>query len=125
MREYEFTLIVRGDLSDQDAAKACAKYEEILLRDGGTIINKADWGVKRLSFPIKKCFRGRYYLYDLLSLPEHVAEAERLLRIDDSVLRYMMLHIGENVDVEKRKLAIAKFAEMQRQQSQASAGRDF
>ena len=59
-------------------------------------------------FPIKKNFRGKYVFYDFTGQSKNVKEAERLMGIDDKVLRFLTVRIGENVDVDKRKAAIAK-----------------
>lgn len=108
LREYEFTVIANSQISDEDSKKLFEKYESILLSDGGEIIKKNEWGTKKLAFPIKSQFRGKYVNYDLTARPEQVAEAERLMRIDDNILRYLSIRIGENVDVETRKRQIAK-----------------
>jgi hypothetical protein len=50
----------------------------------------------------------------------NLKEAERLLRIDENILRYLDVLIGKNVDVEKRKLEIAK-AEASAAASQSAA----
>lgn len=108
IREYEISLITRGDLSDADHQKTAEKYEEILTRDGGTIINRDDWGVKKLCYPINRQYRGRYFMYDIAASAVNIAEAERLMRIDESVLRYMTVRISDTVDLEKRKTYFLK-----------------
>ena len=120
LREYEFTFITNSQLSDEDTKKLLEKYETILAADGGQVIKKDDWGTKKLAFPIKKHFRGRYVHYDLTCKPKHLAEAERLMRIDDNVLRYLSVRSAENVDGDVRKAQIAKLeAEAARQRENA------
>ena len=118
LREYEFTVITRGDLSETDNAKVLTDYEQYMTKDGGEIIKKDEWGTKRLSYPIKKFFRGYYTIYDYVGQSEHLAEMERRMRIDDNVLRYMAVRLGENVDVEERRAELAKkeAAEAERKQ---------
>ena len=108
LREYEFTVIGSAQVSEEETKRFLERYEGILLADGGEVIKKSEWGTKKLAFPIKKQFRGRYVHYDLTARPENLAETERLMRIDDNVLRYLSVRIGENVDPEARKLEIAK-----------------
>ncbi len=112
MREYEFTYISKADIPEGDKAKHFAKYEELLLKDGGQVIKKDDWGVKKLAYPINKQYRGHYVLYDLIARTDHIVEVERLMRIDENVLRYMSIKIGEQVDPEKRKVELADRAEL-------------
>ncbi len=110
LREYEFTLVAKADLPDADKQKVFAGYEEILKRGGGELIKRDDWGPKRLAYPIRKHFRGHYVLYDAASTPENIAECERLLRIDDNVLRFMVVKIDNEVDIPARKIELAKAA---------------
>ena len=111
MREYEFTFITKPDLPEVERNKHFGKYEDLLVKGGGEILKKDDWGVKKLSFPIKKHFRGHYVLYDYVGLPENLTEAERLMRIDDNVLRYMSVKIGDKCNVEARKAELLKLSQ--------------
>ena len=110
LREYEFTLVAKADLPEADKQKLFACYEDILKRGGGELIKKDDWGPKRLAYPIRKNFRGHYVLYDAASSPDNIAECERLLRIDDNVLRFMVVKINNEVDVAVRRVELAKAA---------------
>ncbi|MCB9228774.1 MAG: 30S ribosomal protein S6 [Deltaproteobacteria bacterium] len=108
LREYEVTLITNAQLSEDDSKNLYNKYESILCAEGGQVIRKNEWGVRKLAFPMKQHFRGQYTHYDLTAKPEQLAEAERLMRIDDNILRYLSIRIGEDVDVEQRKTELAK-----------------
>lgn len=108
LREYEFTLVTKADLAEADKSKVISGYEEILAREGGQIVRKQDWGSKKLAYPIKKNFRGYYTHYDLTAVPDSIAECERLIRIDENVLRHLVIKIGEDVDIEERRAELAK-----------------
>lgn len=112
LREYDFTVITRGDLPEGESAKVLSTYEGLMTRDGGEILKRDDWGSKKLAYPVKKQFRGYYVNYDFVGSPASVAEMERLMRIDDNVLRYLVVRLDENtdghVDVEARKAELAK-----------------
>lgn len=108
LREYEFTFVAKGDLPEAERVKVISGYEEILLRNGGEVLKRDDWGTKKLAYPINKQFKGHYVAYDIASLPENIAECERLLKIDENVLRYLVVKINDTVDIEKRKEELAK-----------------
>ena len=108
LREYEFTVITNPQLSEIDTKKVLDKYESTFLTDGGEVLKKTNWGIKKLAFPIKGHFRGNYFHYDYVGKKEQLVETERLMRIDDNVLRYLSIRLGEDVDVKERKVAIAK-----------------
>jgi small subunit ribosomal protein S6 len=108
LREYEVTSILSAQITDSESKKLQEKYEDVLLANGGEIIKKNDWGVKKLAFPMKGQYRGHYVHYDLTSSPANLAEAERLMRIDDNVLRYLSVKVSDTVNVEERKAELAK-----------------
>jgi small subunit ribosomal protein S6 len=123
LREYEFTLILKPDLMEDNIKSLQNKYESLFVKDGGQIIKKENWGVRKLAFPVKKAYRGFYAIYDFVGKPEHLAEAERLMRFDESVLRYMSVRLGEDVDVEVRRVEIQKADEKAREAERAEAAR--
>ncbi len=108
LREYELTVVINSQVPEEEIKKLHKKYESILLQDGGEVIKKSHWGNKKLAFPVKKHFRGNFVHYDLTTLPSWLAEAERLMRIDENILRYLSIRIGENVDPTERKAQLAK-----------------
>ncbi len=108
LREYEFSLITRGDLSDADHAGVLEKYEKLLLGEKGQIIDKDEWGSKKLQFTMNGQYRGRYTFLTITSTPADIAETERLMKIDDSVLRHMNIKLSDAVDIEARKKDIER-----------------
>jgi small subunit ribosomal protein S6 len=111
LREYDFTIITNGNMSEGDNAKVLAGYESLMTKDGGEILKRDDWGSKKLTYPIKKVFRGFYTNYDFVGTPENVAEMERLMRIDDNVLRHLIVRTDEDegqIDISARKVELAK-----------------
>ena len=106
LREYEFTVITKGDLNEDENNRVLSRYEEIAKREGGEILGRDLWSGFKLSYPVKKAYRGHYVFYDLATTKESVAEIERLIRFDEGVLRYMFIKKDDKVDIEKRKAEI-------------------
>jgi small subunit ribosomal protein S6 len=82
-----------------------------MTKDGGQILKKDVWGNKKLVYPINKSFRGNYVNYDFVGTPANLAEMERLMRIDDNVLRHLVVKLESGdggIDVEARKAELAK-----------------
>ncbi len=108
LREYEFTIIASQQIPEEERKALFKKYESLILKDGGELLKKSDWGVKKLAYPIKKQFRGHYVNYDFVGRPENLQEAERLMRFDDHVLRYLSVNLNDSIDIATRKIEIAK-----------------
>jgi small subunit ribosomal protein S6 len=124
LREYELTIIARADLPESESTKLLGKYENLMTADGGEILQKNAWGTKKLAFPMKKAFRGNYVNYDFIGTSANLVEMERLMRIDESVLRYMSVYVGQNVDVATRKEQLAKAATAAREAANEFRERD-
>ncbi|MDE3269199.1 MAG: 30S ribosomal protein S6 [Pseudomonadota bacterium] len=92
LRTYEFTVIFRSDLGDDNLHAALRDYEGIVAnKDGGTILKKDEWGTKRFSYPIKKHFRGYYVCYVISTTPKVIKDIEQHIRYDNKVLRYIIV----------------------------------
>jgi small subunit ribosomal protein S6 len=111
MREYEAMIIAKADLPEAELTKMVARWENIIGTSGGQIVRKDVWGVRRLAYPIRKQNRGYYFVYDMATTAENVAELDRILKLDENVLRTMIIKLAEAVDVEARRIELQKQAE--------------
>jgi small subunit ribosomal protein S6 len=111
MREYETMIIAKPDLPESEMSKMVAKIEGIMTSSGGQIIKKDAWGVRRLAYPIGKTTRGIYFVYDIAATQADVTELERVLKLDEAVIRSLSIKISDNVNVETRKVELQKLAE--------------
>ncbi len=123
MREYEAMIITRPDLAEADLVKMYQKWEGILALDGGEVIKKDVWGVRKLAYPIEKTSRGHYTVYDMATTQASVQELDRVLRLDENVLRSGIFKLSDDVNVEDRKVELQKLAEENAQRA-AEALRD-
>jgi small subunit ribosomal protein S6 len=117
-REYEMIYIVRPDLEDGDISTIQERTEKAIATEKGTLLKIDDWGKKKLAYEIQKFSKGHFVLVNYLADPEVVAAVERTLRLDDSILRFLTVKLGERVDVDERvaveevrQLAAAEVAE--------------
>ena len=88
MRKYELTVVVDGRLADKDREKTVQAVKS-LMKDVKTI--KEDvWGLKPLSYPIKKAASGYYVMWELEGETVPVDLERRLLQ-NESVLRHLLV----------------------------------
>jgi small subunit ribosomal protein S6 len=111
MREYEAMIIAKPDLPEAELSKMIAKVEGIMTASGGQIIKKDSWGVRKLAYPIGKSTRGLYFVYDIAATQTDVTELDRVMKLDEGVLRSLSLKLADSVDVETRKVELQKLAE--------------
>ena len=87
MRHYELMVILDPELDDRTVAPSLDKFLTVITKDKGTVDNVDSWGRRRLAFEIKKKAEGIYAVVDLQATPEAVAELDRQLRLNESILR--------------------------------------
>jgi small subunit ribosomal protein S6 len=100
--EYEIVIIVRPDLDDPSAIAALDKVCETVTELGGHILDKEDWGSRKLAYLIQKHARGHYFMAVVLVPPSKLFEIERRMRLDDRLMRFLTVCTGEAVEAETR-----------------------
>ena len=90
MRKYEVMYILRPDL-DQEAVQAAIERFQGVINNGGEITNQEVMGKRRLAYEIQKYRDGIYVVVNFNATAETVAELERVLRISDEVIRFLIV----------------------------------
>ncbi len=121
MREYEAMIIAKADLPEAELSKMVSKWETIIGTDGGQVVKKETWGVRRLAYPINKQNRGNYFVYDVATNQVNIHELERILKLEENVLRSMVIKLADHVNVEDRRLELQKQAEAAAQRAAEAA----
>ena len=125
--EYETIIIVRPDIEDSAVFTIAEKLEEIVKGDSGHILDREDWGKRKLAYPIAKQQRGHYLRMNFLCQAGLIGEIERRIRNEDNVVRFMTVRLRDAVDVQTRIEEAAvhrarREEEMKRRAAEAALG---
>ena len=90
-RAYEALVILKAAGTEQDVARAAGQLEEQIKKLGGTMDRAEPWGRRRLAFRISRQQEGYYQLLRFQAPPAKVAEIERLFRLNEAIVRFMIL----------------------------------
>ncbi|MCP4039999.1 MAG: 30S ribosomal protein S6 [bacterium] len=121
MREYETTIIVQPEISDEGSAAIFERLDSVLADNDSIRLMNESLGKRKLAYEIKKFHKGHYYVYSFLSDGQVVPELERTMRLSESVLRFMTIQANPSVsDVDARK---AEAAELEAEQERKAAER--
>jgi len=90
MNEYETVFIINNELTDSDKRKVISKIEE-LITNNGKIIKVDNLGTKKLAYEVKKQNVGYYCLIEFTAKPNLICELERLFRITEDVLKFIVV----------------------------------
>lgn len=129
--EYETIIIVRPDIEDTAVFSIAEKIEGIVQSNDGHLLDREDWGKRKLSYPIAKDNakhqRGHYLRLNFLCGAHLVTEIERRIRNEDNVIRFMTVRLADAVDVPTRieQAAVQRARreeEMKRRAAEAALG---
>lgn len=91
MRQYEVMYVLRPDLEEEKVKANVARYSDVVTNYGGEITKLQEMGKRRLAYEIQKFREGYYVLMNFKANPDAVAEAERLMKINDDVIRFLFI----------------------------------
>ena len=107
MALYEHIFLARQDISAQQVDALVEQYKGVIESFGGKVGRVENWGLKSLTYRIKKNRKAHYALMDIDAPAAAVHEMERQMRINEDVLRYMTIAVeaheeGPSAMMQKR-----------------------
>jgi len=96
-RRYETVYIFDSALEEPAINEKLERFHGLLTREGkGTVADTNHWGKRTLAYPIKKKDTGYYVVAQFETVGDLLPEYERAVKLDESVLRYLIvLNEGE------------------------------
>ena len=99
MALYEHVVISRQDISPQQAEALNDQLKAMIEESGGAVAKIEYWGLRNLTYRIKKNRKGHYSLLAIDAPPAAVKEMERQLSLNEDVLRTLTVRVDE-LDLE-------------------------
>jgi small subunit ribosomal protein S6 len=90
---YEHVYLARQDASAQQVEELTAQLKGVIEGLGGSIKKTESWGVKSLSYRLRKNRKAHYTFMDIEAPPAAINEIERLERLNEDVLRYLTIRV--------------------------------
>ena len=98
MNKYESVLIARQDLGASQVNSLIDDLKGVVSKQGGEVVRVDNWGLKNLAYRIKKNRKGHYVLLNIQAPATAVAEYERVMRVNEDIIRYMTVKVDEFSD---------------------------
>lgn len=95
MNKYESVLIARQDLGASQVSSLIDSLKDVVSKQGGEVVRVDNWGLKNLAYRIKKNRKGHYVLLNISAPAQAVAEYERVMRVNEDIIRYMTIKVDE------------------------------
>jgi small subunit ribosomal protein S6 len=93
MPYYETVFIARQDISAAQVEALAETFTTLVGEHGGQVAKREYWGLRNISYRIKKNRKGHYMLFNLDAPPAAVSELERNMRINEDVIRYLTVRV--------------------------------
>jgi len=94
-REYEMVYVAQPDLGEDGLRELNERLTQLIASQQGAVSGTEIWGKRTLAYPIKKYYEGHYVLQRFQMAPSGTEELDRLLRINENVLRYLVVRTDE------------------------------
>ncbi|PZP88792.1 MULTISPECIES: 30S ribosomal protein S6 [Lawsonella] len=95
MRHYELMVIFDPTLDERTIAPSLDTLLNVVREEGGKVDKVDVWGKRRLAYEIKKNSEGIYAVVEMNCEPATVQELDRLLTLNESVLRTKVLRADQ------------------------------
>ncbi len=91
MRKYEIMYVIRPTVLEDDRKALIEELNTIFTSRGAEVTKVTEWGMKDLAYEIEKHKKGYYVVLDVVSNDEARIEFDRIVRIKESIIRYLIL----------------------------------
>lgn len=103
MRKYEVGFIIKPNVDESQVTKTIEKLKQIYIDAKSNILDELDMGTRELAYEIEKEKTGYYYFLNVETTTEANKEFERICRISEDVVRFLVINIdsvkGSTLDI--------------------------
>merc|ERR1712127_983112 len=102
--------ILNPVLSDEQIKETVKKFEDLLTGKGAKFVNKEDWGLKKLAYPIQNKKSGFYHLLEFTAPGDAIGPLEVEFRRDERFMRYLTVSLDKHAIswAERRRVKLKK-----------------
>ncbi len=116
---YEHVFLTRQDASTQQVEDLTGQFKGVIEQMGGKVTKVEQWGVKSLSYRLRKNRKAHFTLFNVDAPPAAVNEVERQERLNEDVLRYLTIGVEEH---ESGPSAMMRKADRDREREERGFG---
>ena len=95
MSLYECVILARQEVSGQQVETLTDEMTNVIVQGGGQVTKKEFWGLRNLTYRMKKNRKAHYVLLNVDAPSPAVKEMERQMSINEDVLRYLTIRVEE------------------------------
>jgi small subunit ribosomal protein S6 len=116
---YEHVFLTRQDASAQQVEELTSQFKGVIEQSGGKVARTEQWGVKSLSYRLRKNRKAHFTLLNVEAPSAALNEVERQERLNEDVLRYLTIRVDEH---EEGPSAMLRKADRDRERDERGFG---
>lgn len=102
-RVYEVMFIADPATSDENIGKLNESIGKLVESEGGSVVRVDDIGRRKMAYQINKKKEGYYVLFEIEGSGQEIAELERRMRVNDTIIRFMTVRVDEDRKAAEKK----------------------
>lgn len=106
-RAYELMIILEGESDDAALERILTRVGEMVTASNGAVKTTDKWGKRRFAYEINKKWEGVYVVLEIVTEASNLHDVERMLRLDDVVVRHKLIRLPDNEATKRGLLAAA------------------
>ena len=112
MNKYELIYVIDTAMEESARNELIARFNGMIEENAGKVEKVEEWGKRRLAYTINYKTEGYYVLVNFTANAELPREIERVMQINESILRYLTVKVEEKrSNVKPRPVRVAPAAE--------------
>ena len=112
MNKYELISVIDTAMEESARNELIARFNGMIEENAGKVEKVEEWGKRRLAYTVNYKHEGYYVLVNFTANPELPLEIERVMQINESILRYLTVKVEEKrSNVKPRPVRVAPAAE--------------
>lgn len=92
---YELIYIIQPKLDEEGINGVNERVAQAIAGQEGQVVSTEVWGQRKLAYPIKNHFLGYYILHNVEMPPAGVTEVERIMRLNEDIIRFLVVRKTE------------------------------
>lgn len=109
INQYETVFIMTPVLSEEQMKETVKKFRDLLTNQGAEIVHEANWGLRKLAYPIQKKSNGFYHLIEFKAEGPVINTLEVNFRRDERIIRFLTVKLDKHaITYNNKRRALAK-----------------
>ncbi len=122
---YEHIFLARPDITSQQVDTLIEQYKGVIETAGGKITKNEYWGVKSLAYRVRKNRKAHFTLLNVEAPSSALSEVERLMSINEDVIRYMTIRVDALDDGPSAMMQKKERSDKRRRDEDGEEGEEF